>query len=90
MTFPDLAWHVAGFLLPAVGLGLIASALVALLWRQATRRIGRARLVGWSCLACLLASVAALVVTGRDGTTTGYIGMVLACAGAQAWLLRRA
>lgn len=90
MTFTDLAWHVAGFLLPAVCVGLIASGLVMLLWRRASRQVGRARLAGWSCLACLLASVGALVVTGRDGTTTGYAAMVLACAAAQAWLLRRA
>ena len=90
MTFGDLIWHLAGFLLPAVFVGLIASAGVALLWRRAVRQVGWARLLAASCLACLVAAVLSLVVTGRDGTMAGYGAMVVACAVAQWWVLRRA
>jgi hypothetical protein len=90
MAFSTLVWHLSGFLLPAVALGVIAASLAGLLWRRAARSVGWARLAGVSVLACLLAALGTLVVTGRDGTMAGYAAMIVACALAQAWLLRRA
>ncbi|MCU0774741.1 MAG: hypothetical protein MUC74_09575 [Ideonella sp.] len=89
MTFTIAFWHLIGFLTPALGLGVIAASLVRLLWRRATRPIGWLRLAAVSVLACLLAGLAAMVVTGRDGTMAGYAAMVMACAAAQWWMLRR-
>jgi hypothetical protein len=89
MTFATAFWHLIGFLTPALGLGLIAASLVRLMWRRATRPIGWVRLAAVSVLACLLAGLAAIVLTGRDGTMAGYAAMVLGCAIAQWWMLRR-
>ena len=89
MTLATGFWHLVGFLAPALGLGLIAASLVWLLWRRAAAGVGWTRLAAVSVLACLLASFAALVLTGRDGTMAGHAGMVVTCAVAQWWTLRR-
>lgn len=79
-------WHLANFLAPACGVALIVAALAKLVWR---RELGGARwgtLAAAAAVAGVGASVTALVLTGRDGSTAGYAALV----GAQAvaiWLV---
>lgn len=89
MTASTLFWHLIGFLLPGVALGVMTSTGVWFLWRRAARSIGWVRLAAVSVSACLLATLGAWGLTGRDGTMAGYAAMIVACALAQAWLLRR-
>jgi hypothetical protein len=74
----DVAWHLLGFFLPAVGLGLLSAALAKLVWRRELRSVGWLRLALRVCAAAMLALVASLIVLGRDGTMASYAVMVLA------------
>ena len=81
----ELFWHIANFVLPAVGVGALSAALCKLFWRRALAR------VAWFTLACqasaagLAVLVAGLVITGHDGRMITYAGLVVACA-AVPWL----
>jgi hypothetical protein len=89
MGFADLLWHVAGFLAPALflaaGLALLAPALdrrwppVRVLWRRVAVNFA----VGAAAL------LAGLAITGHDGRILTYAALALACAGSQAWQMRR-
>jgi hypothetical protein len=78
-------WHVTNFFGPALGLGLIASALAKLLWRRELARSSWIRLAAWSCGAAALAALAGLLIGGRDGLMATYASMVAACALALWW-----
>lgn len=81
----DIAWHLFGFFMPALGLGLLSSALAMLVWRRELRPVGWLRLALWACAAAVLALVGSLIVLGRDGTMASYAAMVLASALALWW-----
>ena len=81
----DALWHLLNLVAPALGLGLTAASLSKLLWRQALAAVPWARLAAWGCGAALLALLAGLVWTGRDGRMATYTAMVLACALALWW-----
>jgi hypothetical protein len=81
----DALIHLGNLLLPAFGLGVIASALSKLLWRTALRGVAWRRLAGWACGGALLALLGGLAVTGRDGRMATYAAMVLATAAALWW-----
>ena len=81
----DALIHIANLLLPAVGLGLLSAALCKLLWRSALRGVAWRRLAGWACGAALLALLAGLAITGRDGRMATYAAMVLSSAAALWW-----
>jgi hypothetical protein len=76
----DALWHLLNFFAPAVGVGVIASALAKLLWRRDLKAVAWRRLSAWAIGAGALASVAGLVVFTRDGKMTTYAAMVVACA----------
>lgn len=80
MDFLGGLWHLANFFAPAVGIGLFASLLARLLWRRELRAVPWPRLWAWAAGAAALASVAGLVVFGRDGKMATYGAMVVACA----------
>jgi hypothetical protein len=82
----DALNHLLNLLLPALALGLLAASLSKLLWRSALRAVAWKRLAGWACAAALLALLAGLVLTGRDGRMATYAGMVLASALALWWV----
>lgn len=82
MTAPQAFFHTLNLLLPGLLLGLIAASLAKLLWYRALRRAPWARLAAWGAGAAVLASLAGLVLTGRDGAMLTYLAMVLACAAA--------
>ncbi|MEY4754657.1 MAG: hypothetical protein RJA44_2332 [Pseudomonadota bacterium] len=85
MGFFDVLWHLGNFLLPACGLGLIASALAKLVWRHALGGVPWLALLRWAVTGGLLAELAGLILSGRDGRMSTYLLMVLACALALWW-----
>lgn len=81
----DAFWHLLNFFAPALGVGLLAAALAKLLWRRELAGARWARLAAWASGAGALASVAALLAFGRDGTVAGYALLVAASALALWW-----
>lgn len=81
----DALWHLLNLLAPALALGLIGASLAKLLWRSALAGVPWRRLVGWGVAASLLALLAGLVISGRDGRMATYAAMVLANALALWW-----
>ena len=82
----DALNHLINLLLPAVVLGLLSASISKLLWRTALRAVTWRRLAGWACTAALLALLAGLVLSGRDGRMATYAGMVLASAASLWWV----
>ena len=76
----DALWHLLNFLAPAVGVGLVTTALAKLLWRRELHSAGFWRLGAWASAAGAIALIAALVAFGRDGKMAGYGLMLVACA----------
>ncbi len=85
MGLMDVFWHLANFLAPAVGVGVIASGLVKLLWWRALRACSWGRLALWACLPAAGSSLACLMWLGRDGTMASYACLLLACSLGLAW-----
>lgn len=81
----DALDHLANFLLPAFGLGALAAAFAKLLWRQRLRSVRWRALAGWAAGAAAAASIAGLLITGRDGRMATYAAMVAAAAAALQW-----
>jgi len=76
----DLFWHIANFVLPAVGVGALTAALCKLFWRRSLARTSWFTLAWQASAAGLAVLVAGLVVTGHDGRMVTYAGLVVACA----------
>jgi len=76
----DVLNHFVNFLLPALGLGVLATALAKLVFRRALRAARWACLALWVCAACVLVAVGGLLVFGRDGTLATLGAMVLAAS----------
>ena len=85
MSALDAVIHLANFVLPALLLGGLAAAATKLLWMRALSGVSLVRLAAWASSATLLALVAGLFLTGRDGAMSTYAGMLLACAAALSW-----
>ena len=76
----NLFWHLANFVLPAVGVGALTAALCKLLWRRSLARTPWFTLAWQASAARLAVLVAGLVITGHDGRMITYAGLVVACA----------
>ena len=76
----NLFWHLANFVLPAVGVGALTAALCKLLWRRSLARTPWFTLAWQASAAGLAVLVAGLVITGHDGRMVTYAGLVVACA----------
>ena len=85
MGFFDALNHLVNLVLPALGLAALASSLAKLLWRQELAGVHWQRLFGAAALASVAATLAGLVLQGRDGRMASYAAMVLACALALWW-----
>lgn len=87
MTFPDLLYHLAGFVAPALGVAVML--WLALLLRRGQRKSGGrpGRDLLWLCLIGVAVLLAGLVYFGRDGKMATYALLVLA-QGTLAWRLR--
>jgi hypothetical protein len=81
----DALWHLLNFIAPALAVGGMSAALVKLAWRRELAGTRWSRLAVWACGAGVAASVAALLVFGRDGTVAGYALLVAASALALWW-----
>ena len=76
----DLFWHLANFVLPAVGVGALTAALCKLLWRKSLARTSWFTLAWQASAAGLAVLVAGLVITGHDGRMLTWAALVVACA----------
>jgi hypothetical protein len=76
----DALWHLANLFVPAAMLGALASALAKLVWRRELAAVHWRRLAGPASAACAAATLAGLVLLGRDGKLATYALMVVACA----------
>lgn len=85
MSALDALNHLANLLLPALLLGGIAALLAKGLWRRELRGVSWLRLSSWAGTAAMLALLAGLALTGRDGAMSTYAAMVLACAAGLGW-----
>ena len=80
MTALDLFWHLANFVLPAIGVGALTAGLCKLLWRKSLARTSWFTLAWQASAAGLAVLVAGLVITGHDGRMLTWAGLVAACA----------
>ena len=80
MTALDLFWHLANFVLPAIGVGALTAGLCKLLWRKSLARTSWFTLAWQASAAGLAVLVAGLVITGHDGRMLTWAGLVIACA----------
>ena len=76
----NLFWHLANFVLPAVGVGALTAALCKLMWRRSLARTPWFTLAWQASAAGLAVLIAGLVITGHDGRMVTYAGLVVACA----------
>jgi hypothetical protein len=76
----DLFWHLANFVLPAVGVGALTAALCKLFWRKSLVRFSWFTLAWQASAAGVAVLVAGLVITGHDGRMITWAGLVVACA----------
>lgn len=76
----DALWHLANLFVPSLALGALAGACAKLLWRRDLAGVRWRRLAGPAAAAGALATLAGLVLTGRDGRMVTYAAMVAACA----------
>ena len=88
MNFLDLFWHICDFAAPAILLGVISATAAKWLWRGPLRTVPWIQLGCSAAAASLLACIAGLVITGRDGKMVTYAAMVLACAISLWWRMR--
>ncbi len=82
----DALWHLLNFFAPAVGVGLIGSALVKLLWRRSLAGVRWRRLAQAAVLAGCAVLIVGLPLFGRDGTMATYGLLVVAAALAMGWV----
>jgi hypothetical protein len=76
----DLFWHLANFVLPAIGVGALTAALCKAFWRRTLARTSWFTLAWQASAAGLGVLVAGLVITGHDGRMVTWAGLVVACA----------
>jgi hypothetical protein len=76
----DALWHLANLFAPAVLMGALSAVLAKALWRRDLRQVAWSRLALAACVAAALATVAGLVIFGRDGKMATYAAMVAASA----------
>ena len=72
--------HLLNFIAPALGMAVIGSVLVKLVWHRAMRRVGWAGLLVWSAAVGALVLFGGLLLFGRDGAMATYAALVLATA----------
>lgn len=86
----DALWHLLNFFAPALGVGVLTTALARLVWWRELRRAGFARLALWTVVGCAVGLLAALVIFGRDGKMAGYALMLVTGSTALWWAGLRA
>ena len=79
-------WHIVNFPLPALGVGALGAAAAKLLWRRELAGASWLRLASGASAAGVLALLAGLWFSGRDGKMATYALLVLAAAVALWWI----
>ena len=85
MGLIDTLWHLLNLFAPAVGVGILASAMAKLLWWRRLKLVAWTSLSLWTTGVAAVALEAGLLIFGRDGRMTTYALMVLAGAVALWW-----
>jgi hypothetical protein len=75
-----LFWHLANFIAPAAGVGMLSAALCKAFWRRSLARTPWFTLAWQAGAAGLVVLVAGLVITGHDGKLGTYAALVVVCA----------
>jgi hypothetical protein len=76
----DAAWHLLGFVAPAILLAMVAAAGAKLVWRRERAGAAWRRLARDAAMANVAVLVAGLAITGHDGRMATYAAMVASCA----------
>jgi hypothetical protein len=79
----DAVWHFTNLFLPAWGVAALMAAALKLIWRETVSGMAWRTLAGWGGLGGTLGLFAALMLTGGDGTMTGYGLMLLGITATQ-------
>ncbi|MBN8488088.1 MAG: hypothetical protein J0M20_10250 [Burkholderiales bacterium] len=80
----DALWHLLNFVAPALGVGLITTALAKWLFRRELSGAAWQGLLLWSMGAGLVVLLAGLVAFGRDGRMATY-GLLVAATALVLW-----
>jgi hypothetical protein len=75
-----LLWHLANFIAPAAGVGMLSAALCKAFWRRSLARTSWFTLAWQASGSGLVVLVAGLVLTGHDGKLVTYAALVIVCA----------
>ncbi len=86
MTFAQLLFHMANFVMPALALALLMP--LAGHWLMGTAASPWHRRVLWHAAAGVLVLLAGVLIQGHDGRMATYAGLVLVAATLE-WLLHR-
>lgn len=81
----DFVNQLINWLLPALGVSLIASGLVKLCWYASLRQRSYLRLVLWGFVAGCLAQVISVILFQGDGRMQGYYLLIAAVASGIGW-----
>jgi len=81
----DALWHLLNFAAPALGMGLLTTALAKLLFRRELAGAAWRALLVWSVGAGLAVLLAGLIAFGRDGRMATYGALVAATVLALWW-----
>ncbi len=84
----DFLWHLSGFLAPAAAVALLVSLAARVLMPESARQSSWIAALVLDFGAGTAALLAALWLSGRDGSMAGYGALVLA-SGSSQWLLGR-
>jgi len=84
-----LFWHLANFIAPALGVGMLSALLCKLFWRRGLARVTWFTLAWQASLAGLVVLVAGLVATGHDGKLVTYAALVIVSAMVPWWKTNR-
>jgi hypothetical protein len=80
MGFFDALGHLFNLFAPALGVAALAAALAKGLWRHELKAVPWWRLAGYAAFAGAVATLAGLIMFGRDGRIDSYFALVLANA----------
>ena len=80
-----LFWHLANFVAPAFGVGVLSALLCKAFWRRSLARVSWFTLAWQASLAGLAVLIVGLVATGHDGKQVTYAALVIVC-GLVPWL----
>jgi hypothetical protein len=76
----DVIWHLGNFILPAIGMGLLAATGAKLLWRRELAAVPWRWLARDASLGGIVTLMGGLAAFRQDGRMLTYGAMVLACA----------